>query len=65
MAYFPVMIFASLFFVIANLLMIPFAYFKTIGHKYALYKKSVNSSSIYRNRLITYIIMGIPLLLVS
>ena len=62
--YFPVVCCTSIYFIIANFLMIPFAYCKCIIHKYKLYKKT-DKMPYYRNSLIAYIFIGIPLLIIA
>ena len=62
-AYVPVFLVCLAFFMISNLLLLPFAYLKTIVHKATLMRryKSVN----YCGSLLFFIVFGVPLLLVS
>ena len=62
-AYLPVSLICLAFFMISNLLFLPFAYLKTIGHKATLMRryKSMN----YCSSLLFFIVFGVPLLLVS
>ena len=62
--YLPVMFFTSLAFIIMNLLLVPFAYGKSLAHKYRLYKNH-NSAAYYRNKFLCYIFTGIPMLIIA
>ena len=64
LVYVPVALFMALYFAIVNFLLIPFAYIKTIVHKFKLYK-TAGGMPLYRNNLVIYILFGVPLLLIS
>ena len=64
LVYVPVALFMALYFAIVNFLLIPFAYIKTVVHKFKLYK-TAGGMPLYRNNLVIYILFGIPLLLIS
>ena len=59
-SYMPIFLVCLVFFMIGNLVMLPFAYLKTIVHKAALmhHYKSIN----YCRGLLFFIVFGVPLL---
>ena len=62
--YVPVVLFTSFYFAIVNFLLIPFAYVKSVIHKFKLYKRA-GEMPFYRNSLAIYIFIGIPMLMIS
>lgn len=50
-------------FIVVNLLLAPFAYFKTVVHKFKLYRHYKASSTL--SSFLLYIVIGFPLLLCS
>ena len=64
MIYVPICLFISAYFVICNLVLLPFAYLKSLFHKYRLYKNT-NGLPQYRRKLCIYFFFGVPLLLIS
>ena len=62
--YVPVLAFSAIFFTVINILLLPFAFAKSLFHKFILYKRS-QGMSIHRNKFLMYIFTGIPMLLIS
>ena len=59
--YFPVSIILLVIFMTANLILLPFAYIKTIVHKFLLLRRY---RGIYQcQALVTFILLGVPILL--
>lgn len=63
-AYFPVLILTAFYFTVCNFFLIPLAYFKSVFHKYRLWKKH-GWLPLYRNKFWCFLFFGIPLLLVT
>ena len=59
--YTPIFLLTLVLFVVVNLLLLPLAYFKTIYHKWALFK--LYRGAYQCQSLVFFIILGIPILL--
>ena len=61
--YFPISLMLLAIFMAVNLILLPFAYIKTIIHKSLLFKRYKSKS--FSQGLIIYILLGVPFLLCS
>ena len=61
--YAPVALIVLLVFIVINLFFLPFAFFKTLAHKFILWRRT--KGSFQCQSLIYYLLLGIPLLIAS
>jgi len=59
--YFPLILVLSIVFIVANVILIPFAYIKTLIHKISLFARKQSSCQ----TMVFYFFFGIPMLLVA
>lgn len=62
-AYFPVALFALAFFMVVNLVLLPFAYLKTVAHKFAILRRYKGATQC--QNFVVFLLLGIPLLVIA